>query len=165
MRVRYVILGAILALSATVGGAQIKLAHTGPGWEAFEVTYVGGDTRYPKKQYGVLVLTDSTIAIHECIVTGECVARKNGDLFKSPAKFTIPLRSVKDVVKTEQRRAGGGTGLGADHVEARITITYATANSAESPIFDAISREHATVVETKLRARLEKLGVKIPDKK
>lgn len=139
------------------------------GWEAFpNVEYQGGDATQPKRLQGMLVLTDSTIALHACawVSCGPVPNDTSKPPFAAKALFTIALRDIKDVSSVSQVR-GPGVGdkialgmLAGDRTEEAVGIVYETATSAEAPFFKTL-KTHANAVEAKIRFRLKKLGIEL----
>jgi hypothetical protein len=140
------------------------------GWEAFPFSqYIGGDATQPKPFKGIrymLVLTDSAIAFHECVVY-ECLAQSDKVPFKPTPVFSIPLRQIKEIASSSQVR-GAGFGaklavgmLAGDRTEEHVGIVYETETSAEAPVFQ-VDKTHANAIEAKVRFRLKKLGIELP---
>jgi len=137
------------------------------GWEAFpQVEYQGGDATQPKKRWGILVLTDSTLAFHECFDGAFCPERK-GKLFKEPAIFTAKLTLIQEIGSSTQVRGASATGkiafgiLANDRREEFLGFVYESATSAEAPVFKTLKTQ-AAAIEAKVKFRLKKLGVMLP---
>lgn len=98
----------IAALAALLVGSWSGLQGqdivVGDGFEAFPwVEYQGGDSGYPKKFYGMLVLTDSTVALHPCW-NRYCEVNKKKGPFKIPPYFSIRLADLKEVSNSSRVR-------------------------------------------------------------
>ncbi len=163
MRSWYV--AALLAINLpTLAVAQTIIAK--PDREEFEgVEYVGGDATQPKKLYGWLVLTDSTLSIHDCSGRREyCGAKEKGNYYKPEPLFTIDLRRITSVESSSDvRGANAGSkilvgALAGDRKEEFVGLTYETKSSAEAPIFKT-QKAQSAALEAKIRYRMKKLGV------
>jgi hypothetical protein len=141
------------------------------GWEAFVVEWMGGDaTRAAKRHMAILVLDDTSMTLYACNVSPHCMTNGKGPPHKGPPLYSIQLKSVKDVTSSSQFR-GQGTlaklalgGLAGDANDELVNVDYETASSAESPVFKT-ERAQSAALESKIRFRLKKLGVTIPEKK
>lgn len=138
------------------------------GWEAFPVVeYQGGDATQPKKRAGMLVLTDSTLALHECYWTG-CYDFKKQEKppFRAEPLYLIPLRAVREVSASSQVRGPSTSSriawgmLASDRTEEFVGLVYESASSAEAPVFKTM-KSQSGAIEAKVRFRLKKLGVDI----
>ena len=138
------------------------------GWEAFpNVEYQAGDATQPKKRYGVLVLTDSSVALFECRLS-DCGDSPPRPLWQKAPYFVIPLAKVTGVGSNSLVR-GASTGdklllgaLAGSHSEEFVAVRYETAASAEAPVF-RVGKNMAGAIEAKIRFRLKKLGIVIPE--
>ncbi len=170
-------------VAAAMGLAALKPAHaqfTGKavgdmvierdGWEAFPfVQYQGGVGSMSKKVTGVLVLTDSTIALHECAVSS-CSDDKKKGVFKETALLVVQLKSIQEVSSSTQVR-GPTVGarlafglLAGDRTEEYFGVAFETATTAEAPIFKT-RKTQAAMIDAKIRFRLKKLGLELKDAK
>lgn len=165
-------------LSARTLGAQSLTVTTtesrpmiivGDGWEAFpNVEYQGGDARFPKKKFGMLVLTDSTIGFYECTWTG-CLSDKKKNMIRDTAQWIVRLAAITEVSSSTATRGASVTGrvafgvLASDRTEEFFGFVHETATSAEAPVFkaDSPNKTQAGALEAKLRFRLKKAGVKL----
>jgi hypothetical protein len=166
MRQRIVISGLILALAATSGAAQTAIIAR-DGWEAFpNVEYLGGDATQPKRLRGMLVLTDSTISLHQCEVS-TCNDLKSKPAFKPIPIYTIRLSTLKGVQNAAQQKGAGlgekilVGGLLSDQKVGTVVLTYESTSSAEAPVFKT-DEAHGAALEAKIRFRLKKLGIELP---
>lgn len=165
MRIVLVVLVVLTTAVSAAAQPPVTTIFTGDGWEAFPgVYYQGGDATHPKKQYGMLVLTDSTIALHQCAVLMTCDEPKKGVPFKSPALYTIQLSSLKQIVSSSRVRSADAMGklflggLASDRPEDFIGLVYETATSVEAPLFKT-AKAHSAAIDAKIRFRLKKLGI------
>lgn len=141
------------------------------GYEAFpNVEYRGGDATQPKRLYGYLVLTDSTIALHPCFSGSRCLEDKKKGLFEPTPYFTIRLSTLKAIQNSASEK-GAGIGekllignLAGGQKEGIVALTYETATSVEAPVFKT-DEAHGVALEAKLRFRLKKLGIELPAQK
>ncbi len=156
----------LLALSASAPlGAQDVIV--GEGYEGFPmVDYKGGDSRFKKKGYGILVLTDSTLAFYNCAWTS-CM--KKNDLYFKPEGiiWSVPLTRIRSLSSNSQNR-GASVGnrvlfgaLASDTNEELFAFTHDTDTSAEAPVFKT-PRHMSLAMEAKVRFRLRKLGIELP---
>lgn len=161
---------AVLTLfSGPVAHAQERNTNvfTGEGFEAFpSVQYVGGDARFTKKQLGILVLTDSTIEFHRCLLDG-CAFRKGDGFFAESRLWSIPLKNIT-AISAVARNTGPSTAgrvlwgvLATDKNREYIALTYDTDASAEAPVWET-PKNMAATFEAKLRFRLRKAGLVLP---
>lgn len=164
-------LGAWSALGAQ--GPHIVTAEASPtiivgqGWEAFpEVYYRGGDATQAKKRYGMLVLTDSTLALYECTVS-YCGSDEKKSMIRGRAFWEIRLTSIKEISASTLFK---GTSMGSkfmlgalagDGSEELVGVVYETDASAEAPVFKT-RKAQAAAIEAKLKFRLKKLGIAAP---
>lgn len=160
-----VVLGVVLV--ALVGDAHLVAAQSiiaRDGWEAFpEVEYQGGDTTQPKKRTGMLVLTDTTLALHKCRKE-YCKDTKGKVPFKDPPYFTVLLSTLTAVDSSSQVR-GPSTGdriawggLAMDHTDEFVGLVYETPTNVQAPIFRTEKAQSAALA-AKIRFRLKKLGI------
>lgn len=154
-----------LAVAPERAVAQEMLAVD--GWEGFPmVEYKGGDAAYRKKGFGMLVLTDSTIAFYECI-TLSCGKTKRGYFEDKGLIWSHPIKSVTDVSSSSQNKGASLTGrvmfgvLATDNNEEYFGFTYETDKTAESPVFK-VPKTFSGAMEAKLKFRMKKLGVSVP---
>lgn len=152
-------------LAGTSISAQKIIAKEGR--EEFEgVEYVGGDATHPKKVSGWLVLKDSTLSIHKCI--RDCQASDTKPYYDSLPDYQFELRSVTSVTSSSDvRGASVGSkmlfgGLAGDRKQEFVLVRYENDRSAEAPYFKTKKSQSASL-EAKIRFRLKKLGVVIPD--
>ncbi len=138
------------------------------GYEAFPlVEYRGGDATQPKRRTGVLVLTDSTLAFHECTRRRDCLEYKDNPVF-AELIFSIPLRQLKEVSSSTEVRGPGVGGriafgvLATDRKEEFVGVVYETEQSAEAPVFRTQPAQ-AAAIEAKVRFRLKKLGIQLTE--
>jgi len=135
-----------------------SMMYVGAGWEAFApVAYEGGDAAQPNFILGVLVLTDTTFALHACTL-------KNCALTSPPQPpfallgggkiFEIPLLSITKIRITNRV---------AQPSYDDVVISYIQGTTAEAPMF-RVAHPHAAAVDAKIRARLSKVGVPLHDK-
>lgn len=143
----------LFALAVSVlpaASARAQTIYTGDGWEAvFKVELRGGDATYKGKRNGILVLTDSTIALHDCaeIVNQACYySDKKKAPFTPTPFYSIKLLDVKGVASSSDW----------------VRVTYETKSSVEVPTF-AMGRSYGPAIDAKIRFRLKKLGVTIPE--
>lgn len=158
---------AVIALIAGVQTLEAQEMIIAPnGDDLFNaVQYLGGDAAYPKKRWAVLLLTDSTLSLHDCRDSG--CEKREGTIRLKPAWMTIDLRSIKEVASSSQVR-GPSTGsriafglLAGDRTEEYVGLVYETASNAEAPVFET-AKAHSGALEAKIRFRLKKLGVDLP---
>jgi hypothetical protein len=145
--------------------AQGSAIYVGDGFEAFpNVEYQGGDASQPaKKRIGMLVLTDSTLAFHACRWDMCVNARKGQNVlpFTEEAIMTMPLRAIKDITNDTQVRGATKTrklligGLASDRSEEMVTVVYETASSAETPVFNTMKTQSASIA-AKVKFRIKK---------
>ena len=142
------------------------------GWEAFPgVEYQGGDATQPKKRWGMLVLTDTTIGLYPCVYESCRDGDKKGVKrpFNDPAFFIIPLSAIKDVTSSARSRSASTSekfflgGLAGSQSEDFVGLVYETGASAEAPVFKT-GKAQSTAVDAKIRFRLKKLGIELQDK-
>lgn len=149
--------------------AQPPVAIARDGWEAFpQVEYVGGDASQPKKRAGMLVLTDSSLAMHPCVWDGCYDHIKQQKLpYKPEPYYIIPLKGISEVSSSSQVRGPSVGGriawgvLATDRTEELFGLVYETATSAEAPVFKTMKAQ-AGAIEAKVRFRLKKLGLSVP---
>lgn len=164
-----IIAAALIVIATSVSVAAQPPAnriYARDGWEAFSgVYYEGGDATQPKRLLGMLVLTDSTIALHPCVIQ-QCYDTKKGAPFREPPFFSIPLTSIKDIVSSSRVR-GADTmgkvflgGLASDRPEDFVALVYETKSSVEAPLFKTAKAQSAAI-DAKLRFRLKRLGVEL----
>ncbi len=158
---------AVFLLLASTASAQIV---AGPGWEAFpEVAYLGGDATQPKIVRGFLVLTDSTLELHECVIVPHCVATKKAPAWKPQATYTIKLSAIKEVrsnarssdASVTEKIIGGALASSSEEV---VTLVYESPSNVEAPVFQT-PKAYSAALDAKIRFRLKKLGVDIPEKR
>lgn len=169
--IRLCALALMLAFVASTARSQENAMLSGDGWEAFPfVEYKGGDSRLPRARYGVLVLTDSTIALHDCADRNNC--RNNSrrhPVFKDSAVLVIRLADLRAVsASTETRGPGVGRRvmwgvLANDRTVEQVSLAYDTETTAEAPVF-ATRPTHAAAIEAKILFRLRRLGVELPER-
>jgi hypothetical protein len=170
-RFAVMLIGAALAPAlASPATAQIPIIVR-DGWEAFpNVEYQGGDATQPKKRLGMLVISDSTIALHECVRVDCIDVSKPALPFRNPPLISIAFRTVRRVdAATSVRGPGAGDlialgGLATDRTEELVAIVYETSTSAEAPVFKAM-KTHAAAIEAKVLFRMRKLGIDLRAKK
>lgn len=140
------------------------------GWEAFPgVEYRGGDATQPKQRWGILVLTDTNVALYRCALT-TCGDPKKSAPFKGDPLMSIALSTIKDVSSSSQVRGPGMDaklflgGLATDKSEEFVGIVYETASSAEAPVFKTNTAQSAAI-DAKLKFRLRKLGIELSTQK
>jgi hypothetical protein len=152
-------------------GAQAPAVIAGDGWEAFpNVEYQGGDARFPKQLFGILVLTDSTLGFYPCRVTTEfsCRDAKGKSIWKDQPYFMIALSAVQHLQSSSRvRGASAGAklmigGLAGDRAQNFVSIVHETDSSAEAPLFQTTMAQSGAF-EAKLRFRLKKLGRPLPE--
>lgn len=137
------------------------------GYEAFpSVEYMGGDATQPKKMRGMLVLTDSSLALHACTDTAQCTEFRGRPLFKAEPLYVIRLASIKQVEASTTVRGQSVAGkllwggLASNNAEDLVGVVYETASSAEAPVFKTVKAQSAAL-EAKILFRLKKLGVEL----
>jgi len=161
-----IVLAVALALSPICANTQpLSVAVVGDGWEAFRgIEYQGGDVGLTKKKLGAIVITDSSVAFHEC-ENGGCYPTKGKPPFKGPPLLYIALRGITSVNSSSQVKDVGGFGkalmgnLAGDTEQEAVVISYETATSAEAPFFKTQKAQSAAVV-AKINFRRRKLTVK-----
>lgn len=153
---------AVLLAVSTSAAAQAAIV-VGDGWEGFPwVEYKGGDARFPKTGWGMLVLTDSTLAFHECFGERCPAMRGNRPGWKPTPVFSIALRSITEVQSSSRVKpadAGSRFMLGAlatDKNEGLVGIVYETESSAEAPVF-AMREAQSSALDAKIQFRLKRL--------
>lgn len=131
--------------------------------EHFEwVEYQGGLSGYKAPHTGWLVLTDSAVEYHECLLMG--CPKKDGAVIQAAPQFVMPYRKMTDVGGVTERHGasvGSRIALGAFASERRdelVTIAFDGANTAEAPVFKTREHESAQLV-AKIRFHLRKLGM------
>lgn len=140
---------------------------TGPGWEGFpHVEYQGGDATQMKKLEGILVLTDSTVALHQCVY--ECTSKGGRAAFFPTPLYVIRLRTITVVNSASAARVQDGERpilealldpASADD----LLIVYETEQNAEAPHFRA-QKTQSAAIEAKIRFRLKKMGIVLTEK-
>lgn len=155
MRRTMFVISLVFASTATVASAQKVVARD--GWEAFYADYVRGDGSQGKPLYGMLVLTDSSLAIHKCVANPHCVDDPKKGFFLPQPLYSIPLKAIQSVESKIGRDRGA--------VYPALVVAYASGNTVEVPEFKFENTPSAEAAELKLRYRLKKLGVTIPEKK
>ena len=159
---------AALASFSPAAFAQPPVIIARDGWEAFpEVEYQGGDATKPKKMYGMIVLTDSTIALHRCRWQYCEDDRKEVKTpFLPEPLYLIPLRRIQEISASSQVR-GPSVGsriafglLAGDQKQEFVGLVYETESSAEAPVFRTLKTQSGAI-EAKVRFRLKKLGVEL----
>ena len=166
-RIVSIVAAAMVSFATVSAGAQQPIL-TGKGWEAFpNVDYQGGDATQPKRLLqGMLVLTDSTIALHACAWVNCTPPRDTTKLpFVEKPYFTIRLADIKEVASSSEVRGPStasrimiGGALAGDRKEELFGLVYETAASAEAPVFRT-QQHQSGAVEAKIRFRLKKLGI------
>lgn len=127
------------------------------------VEYLGGDATQPRKRFGALLLTDSTISLHKCKLQN-CQAQYGEVDYERTAYFTIALRTLRDVSSVSQVRGPSATSriafglLAGDRTEEMLGVVYQSEADAEAPVFQ-LRKATSGALEAKIRFRLEKLGV------
>jgi hypothetical protein len=145
-------------------GAQRILSVDGRD-EFQNVEYVGGDATQQKSRSGWLVVTDSTLSIHRCRLSG-CLPHDKNRYYEEVPDYQIPLRTITEVTSSSQVRGpstGSRIALGVfagDRSEEFVGIIYETESSAEAPVFRTKQAQSAAL-EAKLRFRLKRLGVEL----
>jgi hypothetical protein len=131
--------------------------------EHFEgVEYQGGLSGYKAPHTGWLVLTDSAVEYHECLVMG--CPKKDGVTVQGKAQVVMPYRKMTDVGGVTERHGasvGSRVALGAFASERRdelVTIAFDGENTAEAPVFKTKEHESAQLT-AKIRFHLRKLGL------
>ncbi len=130
------------------------------------VDYKGGDSRFQKKGYGILVLTDSTLAFYNC--AGAACKKHKGVYFTPDGViWSVPLTRIRSLSSNSQNR-GASVGnrvlfgaLASDTNEELFAFTHDTETSAEAPVFKT-PRHMSLSLEAKVRFRLRKLGIDLP---
>jgi hypothetical protein len=147
--------------------AHNQAMYASDGWEAFpNVSYQGGDATQPKRRFGMLVLTDSTIALHEC-ANISCFDNSKGKLpFKAQPWFSIALSSLTQIAHSSQVRKDGAAtfflgALADGDSEGFVGFVYQTARNVEAPLFK-MKKEQSGVLDAKVRFRLKRLGIELP---
>lgn len=150
-----------LALAAFFLVTRLAAQSTTP--DHFEdVHYLGGLTGYKTGHYGWLVLGDSALEFHECILAG-CV-KKDGEIIQPTAQVTMPYRKMTDVAGATERHGpsvGSKMLIGAFASERRdelVTVAFDSENSAEAPVFTTKEHESAQLL-AKIRFKLRKMGL------
>lgn len=154
-------LALLLSLSASAYAQDAIVV--GDGWEGFPwVEYKGGDARFPKTGFGMLVLTDSSLAFHECF-SQRCPSRRGGRPAWRPIPiFSIALRNITEVQASSRVKpadAGAKFMLGVlatDSNESMVGIVHETQTSAEAPVF-AMREAQSSALEAKIQFRLKRL--------
>ena len=154
----------LLGLSALLGGSaeaqRLSTAISGDGWEAYRgVEYLGGDSKLKTKMMGAVVLTDTTFGFYECQVSG-CYETPGKPPFKGAPLLLIPLRSMNDVVGSDQVRnnaVASSAVFGADAKVESVAIMYETEKDAEAPGFKTQPAQSWQLV-AKINFRRKKLG-------
>jgi len=157
---RLVILALSLAASSILVSAQ---SFARDGWEAFpDVEYQGGDTTHPKKREGMLVLTETTLALHPCReYTCRDKSKTKPPFDERFVYFTIPLADITAVENTSQVRGPDAVQrfafgiFAADHANDYLNVVYKTATDVQAPVFKT-SRTQAAALVAKLRFRIQK---------
>jgi hypothetical protein len=155
-----------LSLAAIPGDLAAQMIVAVDGRDEFQrVEYVGGDASQPKKEYGWLVLTDSTIAIHGCPQVA-CPHDKKRRYYREEPEYTVHLRHITEVTSSSQVR-GPSTGsrlalgfLAGDRTEEFVGLVYETENAVEAPVFKT-QRAQSAALEAKIKFRLKRLGVEL----
>lgn len=164
-----VVFAAVLAAPKSLHAQRIYVKD---GWEAFpNVEYQGGDATQPKRLQGMLVLTDSTIALHPCawVSCGPVPNDTTKPPFAPKPFFTIRLSELKEVASSSDVRgpsAGAKLMVGAlagDRKDEFVGLVYETSSRAEAPTFRT-EKTHANAIEAKIRFRLKKLGIDLTAK-
>lgn len=134
------------------------------GSESFSrIEYIGGDATQPKKLYGWLVLTDSTLEWRDC-THSDCRGHKDGEYFKREARFTIPLRTMTELASSSEVRGASVESklligsLAGDRRFEYVLVVYEHATSAEAPVFKT-QKAQSDALEAKIRFRLKRLGI------
>ena len=164
VRLKVALVSALLSPPATAG-AQVVIVRE--GWEAFPgVEYQGGDATQPKKRWGVLILSDSTLGFYPCIEAEYCREYKGNVAQLNKPIFVIPLKQITDVSSSSQVR-GASVGskiafglLANDRAEEYFGFVYESETSAESPVFK-VRKTQSGALEAKVKFRQRKLGVKV----
>lgn len=155
-------LTAVLLLSSPALAQKTVL--TGEGWEAFpNVQYRGGDSRLERPTFGILVLTDSTLAFHRCWMESCFPRKKKQFVWQDSALIRIPLSALKSATAASQN-SGPSVGarimfgmLATDKTQESVTFVVETETSAEAPIFHT-QKTQSAVIEAKVQARLRRLA-------
>lgn len=157
----------LLALASSAAAQEPIIV--GDGFEAFPgVEYRGGDARFSKQVFGVLILTDSSLAFHQCTPTEYYACHPRGDdpFWKAEPLFVVPLAALREVqVSSRVRDATAGSKLllgifAGDREEEYIGFVHETVTSAEAPVFRTMKTQ-AGAIEAKVRYRMEKLGLEL----
>lgn len=160
---RYLVVGLFAALAAPLRAQEIIV---GDGFEGFPmVDNKGGDSRFQKKGYGILVLTDSTLAFYSC--AGASCKKHQGAYFTPEANiWSVPLTRIRSLSSNPQNR-GASVGnrvlfgaLASDTYEELFAFTHDTETSAEAPVFKT-PWHMSLAMEAKLRFRLRKFGIEL----
>lgn len=147
----------ILALTTA-----LPLAAQAPPEHFEQIEYQGGYTGYKAPHTGWLVLTDSAVEYHECLLMG--CQKKDGAIIQAAAQLVMPYRKMTDVGGATERHGasvGSRIALGAFASERRdelVTIAFDGENTAEAPVFKTKEHESAQLT-AKIRFHLRKLGL------
>lgn len=119
----------------------------------------------PKAKLGWLVITDSTIALHEC-TRQYCEYDKKGKHYKPEPIYAIRLQGIKSVESLSDVR-GASVGsklafgfLAGDRKQEFVGVIYETETNAEAPVFKT-QKAQSAAVEAKLKFRLKRLGIEL----
>lgn len=153
----------LLFLAFPAGLAAQPGIVTGEGWEAFPwIEYKGGHAQHSRVGWGLLLLTDSTLAFHECYLE-QCPPQRGGrQRWKPTAIFSIRLRSITDVQSATRVKPASASArfmigmLATDKNENLLAVTFETASSAEAPVF-ALGDGQASALDAKIRFRLKRI--------
>jgi hypothetical protein len=159
---------AVRASFAPAAIAQPPVTIARDGWEAYpEVEYQGGDATKPKRLIGILVLTESTIALHWCrwqYCEDDRKAEKTP--FLPEPLYLIPLCRIQDISASSQVHGPSATSridfglLAGDQKQEFVGMVYESDTTAEAPVFRTLKAQFGAI-EAKVRFRLEKLGVEL----
>lgn len=161
---RRVLVAVAMTMTAIPAGAQAITVVAGAD-VVRGAEYRGGHSGLAVTQKGVLVLSDSALALFVCKST-DCMNATATDWDRTSIVLSIPLASVQGVEISTSRRGPSATSrfmwgvFAKDRNEGYVAVTYAVGGTVETPVFktgDAV----APALEAKIRFRAKKLGVQV----
>lgn len=149
-----------LLIPNLLGAQRLSTVIVGDGWEAFRgVEYIGGDGALRDKKLGAIVITDSSVAFHQCQNSG-CYEEKGKPPFKGPPILFIPLKAITQIAASDKVRGNAIMLESKDRTEEFVSVAYETDKSAEAPVFETQQAQSLAIV-AKINFRRKKLGLKV----